>query len=68
MRGSLRPEGRSCHWQAGRFAPPLRKPIGEGQEARNRLASPLTVKICEGAALWRPKNVLPRPPKKADWK
>ena len=21
MRGSLRPEGRSCHWQAGRFAP-----------------------------------------------
>ena len=27
-RGSLRPKSRSCHWQAGHFAPPPRKPIG----------------------------------------
>ena len=30
-RGFQRPKGRSCHWQAGRFAP-LRKPLGQGQK------------------------------------
>ena len=38
-RGFLRPEGRSCHWQVGRFSPPSRKPIGERLEERTRLAS-----------------------------
>ena len=31
-RGSLRPKGRSCHWQAGRFAPPSKKAVWLGQK------------------------------------
>ena len=31
-RGSLRPKGRSCHWQAGRFAPPSKKAVWIGQK------------------------------------
>ena len=38
---SLRPKGRSCHWQAGRFAPPLQESCMDWTKAGGLLASPL---------------------------
>ena len=37
---SLRPKGRSCHWQAGRFAPPLQESCMDWIKAGGLLASP----------------------------
>ena len=37
---SLRPKGRSCHWQAGRFAPPLQESCMAWTKAGGLLASP----------------------------